>query len=27
VRLATRPVHAFTMSNEIDYIPPMPRVY
>jgi succinate dehydrogenase / fumarate reductase flavoprotein subunit len=27
VRLGTRPVHDFTLSNEIDYIPPMARKY
>jgi succinate dehydrogenase / fumarate reductase flavoprotein subunit len=27
VRLGTRPVHNFTLSNEIDYIPPLARKY
>jgi succinate dehydrogenase / fumarate reductase flavoprotein subunit len=27
VRLAYRPVHDFTMSNDIDYIKPKARVY
>jgi len=27
VRLGTRPVHNFTLSNEVDYIPPMARKY
>jgi hypothetical protein len=27
VRLDYRPVHAYTMTNEIAYIEPKPRVY
>jgi succinate dehydrogenase / fumarate reductase flavoprotein subunit len=27
VKIGTRPVHNFTLSNEVEYIPPMPRTY
>ena len=27
VRVGYRPVHAFTLSNEVEYIKPKPRVY
>jgi succinate dehydrogenase / fumarate reductase flavoprotein subunit len=27
VRLGSRPVHSYTLSNEVDYIPPVQRVY
>jgi succinate dehydrogenase / fumarate reductase flavoprotein subunit len=27
IRVGTRPVHNFTLSNEVDYIPPMSRTY
>jgi succinate dehydrogenase / fumarate reductase flavoprotein subunit len=27
IRLEYRPVHAHTMTNEVNYIPPQPRVY
>jgi len=27
VRLDYRPVHTFTLTDEVDYIPPMKRVY
>jgi succinate dehydrogenase / fumarate reductase flavoprotein subunit len=27
VRIDYRPVHAHTMTNEVSYIPPKPRVY
>jgi succinate dehydrogenase / fumarate reductase flavoprotein subunit len=27
VRLDYRPVHSFTLTNEVEYIPPKARVY
>ena len=27
VRIDYRPVHAYTMSKDVDYFPPKPRVY
>ena len=27
VKLDTRPVHSYTMSNDVAYIPPKARVY